>query len=59
LDCLTRLGTLFIAAVVIGLRPQIRLCPNDLMRQGENSDSIATIWRLQRRTANWTGSLRR
>jgi hypothetical protein len=52
LDCLTRLGTLFIAAVVIGLLPQIRLCPEDLLWRSENRDSIVTVWRLQRRTAN-------
>ncbi len=52
LDCLTRLGTLFTVEVLIGLLPQIRLCPKDLMWQGENSDSIVTVWRLQRRTAN-------
>lgn len=44
----------FIAPVFGGdwPQPRIRLCPKDLMWQGENSDSIVTVWRLQRRTAN-------
>jgi len=59
LDCLTRLGTLFIAAVVIGLLPQIRLCPEDLLWRSENRDSIVTVWRLQRRPRTEQGSVRR
>ena len=31
---------------------RIRVCTDDLLWRSENRDSIVTVWRLQRRTAN-------